>query len=1050
MKIKKNRVSSKAWGDVDKGALGKALADAFAGGKAGKAVIREVYAFVPDDAFGKDAEGKPTFAYSKAWGPHHEVIGQDVVLNRSGLGGAAAALAGARSEPSLDDAAKVSAKRHLRRHYKAIKEEPPEGLAETSRKIERGRAVEEMVKGSLNYTLDRIRTAFYAQFRSAVDEGVYLEEVFADYVIASFWQFPPDEFYLIRYEADGPSTGSGQGFSYTFTFAPQEEWELVELAYKAAAIGSADVPGGVEGAEFVGEGLGESRGESQGGGKSQNGGAVRRRFVEVEAGHVELVEGAEYSSGDGRRRVRAVGITADVVNGNMRRYSTPVLVAALDELRSHLHESAGQGRFLPVGLLGEAEHPSMKGGRPNLLETVVKWEQVSFDGQHVLIEGAILPTSKGKDILALMEGGVMPGISQRGYGESRFVDEAGQRVEEVTELHITGYDLVIEPSDPEAGVTILESQQEVEMDPKVLQKFIADNPQLFEGLIGAQVAAQVVAMGADQLKKLEESLRSKLGVGPEADLGKALAELVEAKKQLDASKQQEAAEAKKKLDESKRLQTVDVAIAEATKDLPYGELNANLVEAVKAAAPATAEAVKTLVESKRKEYDAIMAKARLSAMGFQHGGVHVLGPVLERDSDHPEYARGAFEFMESLIVHGHIQRRDLRKPKTINEIAAARMLARFDKVNQVYLSRETRQMQEAELATDLNLPYSVSRAILAAVWPQLIATSIFDTDVTDQAPSRVYYETYAGESGSSAAITAEDFTADTGVWVSLAHKMLQPGTVVITSHTPGTTYTEGTDYVIDYINGAIKGLAGLPEALTHAAYTYDVVREGENTAIQRGKVTLGYATLEIAANRLAMQVTNEAVVFARSQIGWDATTRVLASLVNQLRRKIDKNLMYNALAASLSVASNSGGSWNHATGPIIDFISYIGVSKVLVAARFYNPDWVLVSATNSDRIGNWDGFTAAGQRPDSDLNANGYVGRIKGLPVFQSTEFSDSYALVGNREIVMYRIYQPMTLKGPYPSYSSDKLVAADQWYAEQYDGALTPVTNKASHVVVT
>jgi len=1035
MKIKKNRVSSKAWGDVDKGALGKALADAYAGGKASKAVIREVYAFVPEDAFGKDSEGKATFAYSKAWGPHHEVVGQDVVLNRDGLGAAAGALAGARSKPSLDDAAMASAKRHLRRHYKAIKEEPPEGLAEClaepSRKVERGRPVEELTKGSLNYTLERIRKAFYEQFRSAVDEGVYVEEVFADYVIVGFWKSPPDEYYLVRYEADGDG----------YTFAPQEEWELVELTYQLASGGA--------GAEFMGESQGSGGAQNGGASTSSAGGAQRRRFVEIGAGHAELVEGAG-DGGDGRRRVRAVGITADVVNGNGRRYPAVVLNAAVEELKGHLHESAGQGRFLPVGLLGEAEHPSMKSGRPNLLETVVKWETTSFDGQHVLIEGAILPTSKGKDILALMEGGVMPGVSQRGYGDSRFVDEAGQRVEVITELHITGYDLVLEPSDPEAGVTIFESQQEVEMDPEKLKKFIGEHPELFEGLIGAQVAAQVAAMGADQLKKLEEGLRTKLGIGPEADLGKALAGLVEAKKQLDASKQQEAAEAQKKLDESNRQKAVESAIAEATKDLPYGELNAAFVEAVKAASPATPEVVKTLVESKRKEYDAIMAKARLAAMGFQHGGVQVLGPVMERDSDHPEYARGAFEFMESLIRRGHVQRRDLRKPKTINEIVAARVMERFDKVNQVYLARETRQMQEAELVTDLNLPYSVSRAILAAVWPQLIATSIFDVDVTDQAPSRVYYETYAGESGSSAAITNEDFTADTGVWVSLAHKMIQPGTVVITSHTPGTTYTEGTDYVIDYINGAIKGLAGLPEALTHAAYTYDVIREGENTAIQRGKVTLGYSTLEIAANRLAMQITSEAVVFARSQIGWDATTRVLASLVNQLRRKIDKNLMYNALAASLSVASNSGGSWNHATGPIIDFISYIGVSKVLVAARFYNPDWVLVSATNSDRIGNWDGFTAAGQRPDSDLNANGYVGRIKGLPVFQSTEFSDSYALVGNREIVMYRIYQPMTLKGPYPSYSSDKLVAADQWYAEQYDGALTPVTNKASHVVVT
>jgi hypothetical protein len=120
-----------------------------------------------------------------------------------------------------------------------------------------------------------------------------------------------------------------------------------------------------------------------------------------------------------------------------------------------------------------------------------------------------------------------------------------------------------------------------------------------------------------------------------------------------------------------------------------------------------------------------------------------------------------------------------------------------------------------------------------------------------------------------------------------------------------------------------------------------------------------------------------------------------------------------------------------------------------VAKRFYTPTFVLASATNSDRIANWDGFTAAGKRPDSDLNANGYLGRLKGLPVFQSTEFSDGYALIGNKELLMYRVFQPMTLKGPFPSYSSGNLIAADQWYAEQYDGALCPVNEKGSTVKV-
>ena len=52
------------------------------------------------------------------------------------------------------------------------------------------------------------------------------------------------------------------------------------------------------------------------------------------------------------------------------------------------------------------------------------------------------------------------------------------------------------------------------------------------------------------------------------------------------------------------------------------------------------------------------------------GPCKALGPVLERDRGVPEFARASFELTESLIRAGHIQPRDLRTPKTVNELAA--------------------------------------------------------------------------------------------------------------------------------------------------------------------------------------------------------------------------------------------------------------------------------------------------------------------------------------------------------------------------------------------
>jgi hypothetical protein len=879
------------------------------------------------------------------------------------------------------------------------------------------------VKGSLDYVMREIEDAFREQFNptDSYPFNYYVWETFADHVIVREFDsddLAPDEYYLVTYQ----KTDAG------YVFAPVLEWEVVELTYQPQSVPSSPtLPPGGEGSQgAVGEG-------SQGGQRGRRG----ARMVETlrEGGHVELLE----ATAGGSRGLRIRGLMqAEVVNGNGRRYPIGVIEAAVAEWRTHLHESAGQGR-LKI-LTGEADHPADKGNkRPQYLETVVKWTNIELNEGRVDVLGDLVLTSKGKDVVTLMEAGVLPGGSIRGYYESKSVKKGDRAIEEVTWCEITGADLVGDPSF-ENVADLLEAKQRIgnetdksrgakEMDPKELEKLIGEHPEWFKGL----VEGQVKELGVEQLKALEESIRKQLGLDEKADLGAALREM---------------AEAKRKMDEAKVKADIEAEIAALTKDLPYGELNAAFIEAVKGAGLKAAAEVKPLVESKRKEYDAIMAKARLAGMGWQGT---VLGPVIEGETGTPEFARGAHEFYESLVVSGQVHRHDLRKPKTINEEQTAKVLERFDKVYRTQLMRESRMLQEQELATDLNLPYSVSRAILQAVWPELVATSIFDTGVTDQAPTRVYYATYAGESGAHAVITDEHFTADTNVWVALAYKMIEPGTVVVVEvGGDTTTYTEGTDYVVDYANGKIMALSsGLPEADTHVSYHYDAMRLGENTAIQRGKVTLAYATLDIAANRLADQITNEAVVFGRSQLGWDATTRTLESLVMQVRRKIDKNLMYNALSMALSVASNSGGTWTTATDPIIDLIGYIGVSKVKIAHRYYAPTAVLVSDTNSDAIGNWDGFTAAGKRPDTDLNANGYVGRIKGLPVFQSTEMSDGYALVLNRELVAYRIFQPMTLKGPFPSYSSGNLVAAEQWYAEQYDGFACIVAGKGSTVKI-
>lgn len=735
--------------------------------------------------------------------------------------------------------------------------------------------------------------------------------------------------------------------------------------------------------------------------------AKKNKFTEFVEGQIELQEAEE---GKPRRIRFKEAMTADIINGNGRRYSATVLEAAVSELRSHLNESAGQGRIVQV--LGEAEHPSDKPtGRPNLLETVIKWDEVSFDGKHIDIVGRVLETSKGKDFLSLMEGGVMPGVSMRGYGEGKTSKTPeGEKIFEVTELHITGFDPVLNPSFQNSAEWV---------ESKILDDADASGEN---------------EMSEELITKLQEQEKEK------AELQN---KLNEAQKLIaDGEK------AKAQLEESKTAAAVDAAITEATKDLPFGkDLNAAFIESINEAGLKTVDAVKAFAESKRKEYGKLAAAGALKGMGFdEKKGIVVLGDVLESETGTPEYARAAFEFQESLTKSENRKVKDVRKGESPAEIFTAKLLERFDALNKQKL------LQEAEAASDLNLPYSVSRAIIAEAFPSLVAANVFDVGIMTTSDERIYYEAFAGETGYAVTITDEVVTAGAeDTTYSLAHPRVVPGTVVVTSNPAGTSYAEGVDYVIDYELGKIRPIAagsiGANDVLVD--YQYNAIRQGEDAEIERAKTTLSYQLVTAAADRLADYITNEAIMFSRANLGWDAVTRTMANLVRQMRLNIDRGLIEKALGAALSVASNSGGTYDISADTLLSFVQKIGYAKVLVANRFYEPTGILMSQSNADILSNWDGFTRLGF-PNAVLNAAGFAGGVKGLPIFASTQMRDSWVMVFNREIVQHRVFSPMTIKGPFQTFGANrKLVAAEQYYAEEYNASIAPIGGKAATVTV-
>jgi hypothetical protein len=932
-------------------------------------------------------------------------------------------------------------------------------MAKPLRTVDRGRPLEdavraalppdrqqldELVKGSLDYAMAMIRTAFYRQFRSSSiydDRGpyVYIEEIFDGYVVVRAEDLPPDEYYYVPYSRDE------QG---AISFTPRDQWEVVELAYRIQAAVSEQAR------KLAGMLLAEQAPPRQA--------TPERRRVEI----VETLTEVRLDEADaktGARRITGYGITADTVNKNGRRYSRAVLDIALAEARTNRTQLGARA------VLGESGHPSDKGQRAEFLETIVRWDDwvIEADGR-TKVTGIIVPTSKGRDAITLMEHEVFPGLSQRAWGYADLVTVNGQKVEEITELHISGYDLVLEPSDPNGAVTMLESRRSSAASaptptPTPTSRKEArpvEDDQLTLEALKERYPDQVKAILAEADANRAEAAHKRLQEQARLD---AIRD--EARKQaLDEANKQHAQELatvraeKAQLEEAEQRRKVNdhIAVVVNKIDAYNGKTKAQLVEDVQADSPKTVEEAEALIARRRKTLDAALAQRELGSLGLPQGNVQVTGPVIESATGHPEFAKPALELTEALVRTNHFEPRPhlMSAPKTKNERFAAEMLKRFDAENRHILIQEARHWNEAETTADLSLPYTVARTIMAEAIPMLVAPSIFDVQTTESNPTKIYYEYYEPETGSVPSIVDEVLVADHGAWVSLANKVLRFGTVVVTNAANSTTYGEGTDYVIDYIEGRVMALATgtiTDGQSLRVDYTYDAIRRGEMAAIKRGKQTLLSKTLEIHANRLAGQISREAVVFSRSQLNYDATTRMLAGLTRRIAEAIDKGILLRGLASVLSVAGNSGGTWTSASDSLAKLEEYIGFAKVKVANRFYEPQFVLMSMANADRLSNSDRFTNNGQRADASLDgATGMVGRIKGLPVFNTTQFPDSYILVGNRELVQHRIYQAMVLRGPFPTYSSDgELIAADQYYAEQFDGTDSHLPEKGSYIKV-
>jgi len=99
------------------------------------------------------------------------------------------------------------------------------------------------------------------------------------------------------------------------------------------------------------------------------------------------------------------------------------------------------------------------------------------------------------------------------------------------------------------------------------------------------------------------------------------------------------------------------------------------------------------------------------------------------------------------------------------------------------------------------------QVISSVVLPGVTNVSISFMDIPAEILALMFMGTFAALTQSGSTATDESVTAAHDRWVPLAKKKITAGSVVVTTDPAGTTYTEGTDYEIEYNTGMLKALS---------------------------------------------------------------------------------------------------------------------------------------------------------------------------------------------------------------------------------------------------
>jgi hypothetical protein len=161
---------------------------------------------------------------------------------------------------------------------------------------------------------------------------------------------------------------------------------------------------------------------------------------------MQLTEGLKAPSGN--PLVEGILATAEVKNGNGRYYPKDLWEREIDKYNQIVSENRATG---------ELDHPD---------STIISLKNVShiirecwWDGDKVMGKIEILPTVSGNILKALIENNVQVGVSSRGMGSLKEMNEGTLEVQDDFELLC--WDFVSTPSNPGSYMQLVKEGKEI-------------------------------------------------------------------------------------------------------------------------------------------------------------------------------------------------------------------------------------------------------------------------------------------------------------------------------------------------------------------------------------------------------------------------------------------------------------------------------------------------------------------------------------------------------------------------------------------------------------